>query len=121
MSPSEQSRFAPREGAEGDPVFDEPWQAQVLAIAFRLAEQNVFSPAQWSQTLGAELSAAAAAGKPDNPDTYYHAALAALESLAGSHGGVSEEILDDRTEAWRRAYQNTPHGNPVKLEAGLKR
>lgn len=100
-------------------MFDEPWQAQVLAIAFGLAEKRVFSSAQWSQALGAELRTAADAGKPDNQETYYAAALAALEKLVAAHGGVSGDNLNDRTEAWRRAYQRTPHGQPVKLGAGL--
>lgn len=120
MSAPDQGIFRPLERGEGDPVFDEPWQAQILAIAFRMAESGVFSSAQWSQTLGAELRNAADAGEPDNQETYYAAAVAALEKLAAVHGGVSDDNLEDRTEVWRRAYLNTPHGQPVKLEAGLK-
>lgn len=120
MSAPDRGTFRPPASDGNEAVFDEPWQAQILAMAFRLAEKGVFSSAQWSQTLGAELRDAAGTGKTDNQETYYAAALTALEKLAAAHGGVSDDNLKDRTEAWRRAYLNTPHGQPVKLEAGLK-
>ena len=120
MSAPDRGIFRPHARGGSEPVFDKPWQAQILAIAFRLAEKGVFSSAQWSQTLGAELRDAGDAGKPDNQETYYAAALTALEKLAAVHGGVSDDNLKNRTEAWRRAYLNTPHGQPVKLAAGLK-
>ena len=44
---------------DGEPAFDEPWQAQTLALASRLQEQAIFSSAQWSQALGDELAAIA--------------------------------------------------------------
>ena len=98
--------LAPLASRDGEPTFDEPWQAQVLAIAFALTEQGPHTPAQWSDTLGAELKQAAAAGAPDTLETYYLAALRALERLAG----VSAMRLASRNEQWRRAYLTTPHG-----------
>ena len=55
---------------------------------------------------------------PDTRETYYGAAVAALETLLGRMGSISRNALDDRTEQWRRAYLHTPHGRPVELEAG---
>jgi len=103
---------------DGEPAFDEPWQAQVLALAFALAKVEVFTPGQWSDALGAELRRAADQGKPDDQDTYYNAALTALEGLIAADGRVSADGLSDRADQWRRAYLNTPHGQPVELSAG---
>jgi nitrile hydratase accessory protein len=100
---------------DGEPAFDEPWQAQVMALAFTLVQQGAFSNARWSATLGARLQAAEERGEPDDAATYYRAALAALEALLAETGRIAHEDLAARTEAWRRAYLNTPHGQPVTL------
>jgi nitrile hydratase accessory protein len=113
-----EARIAPLAGRDGEPTFDEPWQAEVLALAFALADRGVFSAAQWSTTLGAELRRAVASGAPDDHETYYAAALAALERLLAAHGGITTDALSRRTEEWRRAYRHTPHGQPVELAAG---
>ena len=118
MKAPEAGEIAPRDPDEEQPVFDEPWQAQVLALAYGLAERDVFSPAQWSEALGAALRRAEADGEPDDQQTYYEAALAALEQLVAAKGSVTGPALAGRIEQWRRAYLNTPHGKPVELEAG---
>lgn len=109
--------FAPDDPlAPPAPVFDEAWQAQVLAIADAMVTAGHFSATDWAERLGAELAAAAAAGRPDTLETYYLAALAALETLADRHGiPVSDQAA--RKEDWRRAYLDTPHGRPVTLGA----
>ncbi len=109
---------APLARRDDEPVFDEPWQAQVMALAFTLIEQGAFTNARWSDTLGAELKAAAGRGTADTPDTYYQCALAALESLLAGSEAVLQSALDERTEAWRQAYLNTPHGEPVTISQG---
>ena len=103
-----------------EPAFDEPWQAQVLALAENLAAQGVFSRPAWSDALGAALRAADARGGPDGPDTYYRSALEALEGLLRDGASVPSEDLERRTEVWRQAYLNTPHGQPVELAAGIE-
>jgi nitrile hydratase accessory protein len=108
----------PPASGEAAPGFDEPWQAQVLAVAFSLAERGVFSRGEWSDALGDALKRAAAGGAPDTQETYYTAALAALESLLARSGQVPAEALQERAAAWRRAYLATPHGQPVELSAG---
>ena len=100
---------------DGDPVFDEPWQAQTLAIADTLARAGAFTPAAWSAALGAELKKAEARGAPDDAATYYDAALRALEGLLDANGAVGREVLNLRRDAWERAYRETPHGKPVTL------
>lgn len=100
--------------APRDPIFDEAWQAQVLAIADTMVQAGRFSATDWAETLGAELRVADAAGKPDTTQTYYEAALAALERLTPITGAE----LFERKADWTRAYQRTPHGKPVVLETG---
>ncbi|MGH7187039.1 MAG: nitrile hydratase accessory protein, partial [Pseudomonadota bacterium] len=95
---------------DGEPAFEEPWQAHILAVAFALAERGLFAPSEWSDALGAELRRRAGRGEPDSRYTYYAAALSALETLVTRTGLIAGAGLDERTEQWRRAYLNTPHG-----------
>lgn len=104
---------------DSEPVFDEPWQAQALGLAISLSERGVFSPAQWSEALGAAHRRLLEHGAADAPGTYYEAVAEALEQLVGTCGPLSPEKIEERTETWRRAYLNTPHGAPVVLAAGL--
>ena len=117
MKPSETPVPGPLARRDGGPVFEQPWQAQVMALAFTLMERGAYSNARWSDALGAELAAAAGRGEPDEAATYYRCALAALEGLLAGGGQVPPGDLGERTEAWRRAYLNTPHGQPVLLSA----
>jgi nitrile hydratase accessory protein len=114
-----EAAIAPLAGRDGEPTFAEPWQAEVLALAFALAERGVFSAAEWSKTLGAELRRAEARGASDDHENYYAAALAALERLLAGSGGITANALSRRTEEWRRAYLHTPHGQPVELAAAV--
>jgi len=118
LSAPEELQLGPLAQRDGEPAFDEPWQAQVLGLAFTLAKAGLFTPAQWSDALGAELRAARDRGDPDDQGTYYDAALAALEGLIATDGRVTPDGLTARVEHWRRAYLNTPHGKPVELSAG---
>lgn len=98
-----------------DVIFQEGWHAQVIALAFNLVERGQFTNAQWSEALGGELVKAKTRHDADNSETYYRAALAALESLLDEQQSLSSDSLDDRTQAWRKAYLRTPHGQPVAL------
>lgn len=102
--------------AEG-PVFREPWEAQVFALTVRLHEQGLFGWDEWAAALAREIEAAQAAGDPDLGDTYYSHWSRALEKLVAAKGAALPEDVERRTEAWRRAYLNTPHGEPVELDA----
>ena len=118
MSAPEVLEIKPLARRDGEPAFDEAWQAELLALAYALSDKGVFSPTEWSETLGAELQESYARGEPDDQDAYYRAALAALERLIEKDGRITVEALAGRTEQWRRAYLNTPHGKPIELSAG---
>ncbi len=100
------------------PVFAEPWQAQAFALTLNLYEAGHFTWSEWAETLGAEIEAARVRGDPDLGDTYYQHWLAALERLAAEKGLVRDGDLGARKAAWKRAFLNTPHGQPIKLGAG---
>ena len=118
MSRPEVPSLLPRESTPGAPVFEEPWHAQVLAIADSLTRAGLFSAGEWAAARGASLRSAAAAGAADDQTTYYQAALTALEALVADRSPETGQSLPVRIETWRRAYLNTPHGKPVELAAG---
>jgi nitrile hydratase accessory protein len=102
------------------PVFNEPWEAQAFALAVRLSEAGCFSWSEWTAVLSDEIKAAHARGDPDLGQTYYQHWLNALERICVDKGLVGREEMHRRTEAWRRAYRHTLHGQPVTLSAACR-
>jgi nitrile hydratase accessory protein len=102
--------LAPPRGA-----FDEPWQAQALALADAMVQAGRFTAAAWAEALGAALRESEARRAPDTLETYYSAVLVALERLCEAHGGISGDDRAMRRAAWEEAYRRTPHGLPVNL------
>jgi len=108
--------LSPLKARDGEPIFAEPWQAQVIALAAALVAEGRFSAAQWSAALGAEIRRASQAGAPDTTATYYQCALDALERLAREQALTDATALAMRKAAWIEAYEHTPHGQPVELK-----
>jgi nitrile hydratase accessory protein len=96
-------------------VFAEPWQARAFALAIKLSERGYFTPKEWTAALARKLSCSAAHGEVDDGSHYYEHWLTALEALAVEKGLTDNLTLVARKEAWRNAYQRTPHGNAVEL------
>lgn len=92
-------------------VFQEAWHAQTLAAAHALEQAGSFTKSAWAKALGAALRRAEQRDAPDTEETYYLAALDALEDLAP----LSQSDLEARKRAWEDAYRRTPHGAPVEL------
>jgi len=101
--------------AEG-PVFREPWEAQAFAMALALHERGLFRWTEWAAMLGSEIKRAQAAGDPDAGDTYYHHWLAALERMVAEKGVTDSATLARYHDAWDRAADRTPHGQPIELK-----
>ena len=101
---------------DGDPVFDEPWQAEALAIADTLVSEGIFSPRAWSEALGKELRAAESEGSADNQETYYNCVLSALEQLVAEYSDIDQQAMARKRQDWEQAYLATPHGQPVRLK-----
>jgi nitrile hydratase accessory protein len=102
------------------PVFNEPWEAQAFALAVRLSEAGCFTWSEWVTVLTQEIGAAQVRGDPDLGKTYYQHWLNALERICVEKGLVGREDMRRRTEAWRCAYRQTPHGQPVEVPAAGK-
>ncbi len=121
MSDSADPALQPLAAADGEPAFAEAWQAEVLAMADTLVQNGLFSAGDWSNALGAALKQAEHSGEPDTQETYYRAALAALETLVAEHSEIDRRAMQGMRDDWERAYRSTPHGQPVLLDAGSTR
>lgn len=99
-----------------EPAFREPWEAQAFAMTLALHERGLFSWSEWTEALAQQIARAQAVSDPDHGETYYHHWLAALEQLVATRGGSSLQELAHYGEAWRRAAERTPHGQPIELQ-----
>jgi nitrile hydratase accessory protein len=116
MDSHDASALKPLAGVDGDPVFDEAWQAEALAIADTLVQNGMFSARAWSQALGEALREAEAGGAVDDQATYYQCVLTALENLIAGYSDIDRHAMAAKREDWEQAYLSTPHGQPVKLD-----
>jgi len=98
------------------PVFREPWEAQAFAMTLALHERGVFTWPEWAAALAVEIKRAQAAGDPDTGATYYLHWLAALERLVAEKGVTTQATLHRYRDAWDRACDRTPHGQPIELQ-----
>jgi len=101
-----------------EPVFREPWEAQVFALAVALHDRGIFTWQQWSETLGEEIRRARIAGDPETGESHYRHWLAALERLLMARQVADPGLLARYRDAWMRAAGRTPHGQPITLHAG---
>lgn len=113
MSPPETSFRLPEAAGPDAPVFAEPWQAQAFALVVALNQRGVFTWAEWTAHLAAEVSKS---GVDQDGADYYQHWLAALEALLSEKGAAMRERVDETAQSWRRAAQATPHGKPIRLE-----
>jgi nitrile hydratase accessory protein len=104
---------------EAGPVFSAPWEAQAFAMVVVLHQQGWFTWSEWAQTLASQIASAQDAGDADLGDTYYRHWLAALETLIAAKGIGSQTELMQYREAWTRAAERTPHGQPIELPTTL--
>jgi len=99
----------------GGPVFREPWEAQAFALAVALHERGVFTWPEWADAIGDEIRRARLAGDPDTGETYYRHWLAALERIVTARQVTDRIALARYRDAWDRAAERTPHGQPIEL------
>ncbi len=95
---------------DGDPIFEEAWQAQALAMADCMVRAGAFTATDWAGALGRAVRA-----EDDTTAGYYRAVLAALEYLLDTGGTIPASEIEIRRDDWARAYETTPHGQPVEL------
>jgi nitrile hydratase accessory protein len=87
-------------------------------LALALHADGVFTWSEWAAALGEEIRRAQAAGDPDTGETYYRHWLAALERVVAEKGLADQAALGRTRDAWERAADRTPHGEPIELKAG---
>jgi nitrile hydratase accessory protein len=71
------------------PIFNEPWEARAFAMVVQLQERGLFTWADWTAALAAEIALAQQRGDQDLGDTYYQHWLRALEKLLTERGAIT--------------------------------
>ena len=98
-------------------MFREPWEAHAFALAWRCTSTACSAgrngPPRWPRRSRARRPH----GDADLGDTYYRHWLAALESLVAAKGASSAQRAGRYRDAWDRAADRTPHGQPIELQA----
>ncbi len=100
---------------DNEPVFHEPWQAEIFATTLALFEAGVFTWPEWAHTLSNEIKRAQQAGDADLGDTYYHHWLNALERILIDKELGSQAQLSELYQRWDHAARTTPHGQAIVL------
>jgi len=101
---------------EESPRFNEPWQAQVFALAVSLSEAGLFSWQEWTDELSFTILKAQELGDPDLGSTYYQHWLKTLERMLTSKEVLDQTSILQRMKIWEEAYLRIPHGQPIKIK-----
>ncbi len=115
MKAAPAAEFSGQPHDETGPVFREPWEAQVFAMAVTLHQEGLFTWSEWAQTLAGQIASAHGEADADHGDTYYRHWLTALETILVHKGVSSADELERYTQAWHHAARHTPHGQPIEL------
>ena len=105
------------EPAGTEATFHEPWQARAFALVVLLHRKRHFTWDAWVRTLAMEVETSPQRADEDADQAYHRQFLTALESVVAARGLVAPDMMAARKRAWRQAYENTPHGQPVDLAA----
>ena len=97
------------------PVFEEPWHAQVFAITVALNEAGVFQWTDWANRFGATLKQHGLTHELNGGSDYFHAWIETLEDFLADQKIALSSDLQVLKSAWKQAYLQTPHGQPVKI------
>lgn len=98
-----------------EPVFQEPWHAQLFSLTVHLNESGQLDWSDWAARFGATLARHGLDRDLDGGDDYFNAWLETLETLLAETGTAAPDEAASVCAAWKRAYLNTPHGVPVRL------
>jgi nitrile hydratase accessory protein len=98
-----------------EPVFQEPWHAQLFALTVHLNETGHFTWSDWATRFGATLARHGLDRDLNGGEDYFNAWLETLETLLAEDGAAAAEEAARVRAAWEQAYLTTPHGAPVRL------
>ncbi len=99
-----------------EPVFTEPWHAQLFAVTVHLHDQGLFAWPDWTVCFGACLKKHGLQKDLDGGNDYFLAWLDALEQMLAKSKTANAPEIEALSSAWREAYLSTPHGHPVRLK-----
>lgn len=105
------------EVAAPEPVFAEPWHAQVFALTVHLNEAGRFSWGEWVQRFSATLKRHGLSRELDGGEDYFRAWLETLEAFLAEQGVAPRAEAEGMRRRWEEAYLSTPHGAPVHLRS----
>lgn len=98
-----------------EPVFAEPWHAQLFAMTVHLNESGCLDWPEWAERFGATLRRHGLSRDLDGGDDYFNAWLETLEGVLAETGAADPAEAARVKQAWEAAYLATPHGQPVHL------
>ncbi len=98
-----------------EPVFQEPWHAQVFALTVHLNESGAFQWTEWVTRFSATLARHGLERDLNGGDDYFMAWLETLERLLAEQDSAPAQETSEIRAKWEAAYLATPHGQPVKL------
>jgi len=99
-----------------EPVFSEPWQAELFAITQVLVSKGCFTWSDWTDHFTDAVKTADKSDKLFDGSAYYNVWLSALEGFLVSRCLADIKSLGELKDRWVKAYISTPHGEPVKLD-----
>lgn len=103
------------QGAQPQPAFQAPWQAQAFAMVVALRRSGQLGGQEWANTFGRQIGS-----HPEDATCrdaqYYLDLISALEALVTQRGMTDEASLARYRRGWERAIRRTPHGQPIKLD-----
>ncbi|TMV09556.1 nitrile hydratase accessory protein [Ruegeria sediminis] len=105
----------PVEDTAPEPVFEQPWHAQVFALTVALNEAGRFGWEDWARRFSETLKRNGAGRDLNGGDDYFRAWLQTLEMILAEDGAAAPVEVAALREAWEAAYLATPHGQPVHL------
>ena len=98
-----------------EPVFQQPWHAQVFALTVSLNEAGHFSWAQWVDQFSQMLARHGLDRNLDGGEDYFNAWLETLETILAQDGTAPALERNQLKKDWEQAYLTTPHGAVVRL------
>ena len=99
-----------------EPVFEDPWHAQLFALTVCLNEAGYFDWPDWAERFSATLRIHGLDKSLNGGSDYFAAWLDTLESYLEELGLAEQNGLANLKSAWKEAYLGTPHGQPVRLK-----
>lgn len=104
--------------AAPEPVFEQPWHAQVFALTVAMNEAGRIEWPDWAARLSATLKRDGLDRDLDGGDDYFRAWLATLEAMLAEQGTAPASEVRILRDAWEEAFLATPHGQPVRVRDG---